>query len=72
MYHPCMSFVHSCVLLLVVFLALCIFMIGGVVYVYICYFIVAWVRLCFLFVCSFVYICVLLVVLCYVFLFFCC
>jgi len=32
--HPCMSFVHSCILLLVVFLALCIFVVGGVAYVY--------------------------------------
>ena len=50
MYHPCMSFVHSCVLLLVVFLALCILVVSGVAYVYICGFIVDWVRLCFGFV----------------------
>ena len=49
--HPCMSFVHSCVLFLVVFLALYIFVAGGVAYVHMCGFLVAWVRLCFGFVC---------------------
>jgi len=34
----------------VVFLTLCILMIGGVACVYMCDFIVAWVRLCFGFV----------------------
>jgi len=49
--HPCMSFVYSCVLLLVGFSALCIFVGGGVAYVYMSVFLVDWVRLCFAFVC---------------------
>ena len=44
--HPCISFMHSCVLLLVVFLALCIFVVGGVAYLYMCGILVDWVRLC--------------------------
>ena len=39
--HPWMSFVYSCVLLLVVFLALCILMVGGVAYVSMCGFLIA-------------------------------
>jgi len=57
--HPCISFVYSCVLLLVVFLALCIFIVGGVTYVCTYGFLVDRVRLCFGFVCQLVYICVL-------------
>jgi len=45
--HPCMSFVYSCVLLLVVFLALCVYVVGGVACVYMCIYLVDWVRLCF-------------------------
>jgi len=48
--HPCMSFVYSCVSLFVLSLALCIFMIGGVAYVYMCGFLFDRVRLCFGFV----------------------
>ena len=33
--HPCMSFVYNCVLLLVVFLVLCVLVVGGVVDVYV-------------------------------------
>jgi len=36
--HPCMSFVYSCVLFLVVFLALRIFVVVGVASVYMCVF----------------------------------
>jgi len=57
-----MYFVDSCVLLLVEFfvlyifvisgvLGLCIFVVGGVASAYMCGFIVDWVRLCFGFVC---------------------
>jgi len=46
-----MSFVYICVLLLVVFLALCIFVVDGVGYVYMCNFLVDRVRLCYVFVC---------------------
>jgi len=46
-----MFVVHSCVLLLVVFLVLCIFVVGGVASICMCGFIVDWVRLCFGFVC---------------------
>jgi len=46
-----MSIVYGYVLLLVVFLALCIFVVSGIAYVYMCGFIVDWVRLCFGFVC---------------------
>ena len=49
--HPCLSFVYSCVLLLVVLLALCIIVVGGVAFVYMCDLLVYWVRLCFRFVC---------------------
>jgi len=49
--NPCMSFVYSSVLLLVVFLALCIFVAGRVAYVYMCRFIVNWAKLSFLFMC---------------------
>ena len=49
--HPCLSFVCSCVLLLVVFLVLHIFVVGGVAYVYMCGSLVDRVRLCFRFVC---------------------
>ena len=38
--HPCMSIVDSCVSLLVVFLAFCIFVVGSVAYVYMCGFLV--------------------------------
>ena len=38
--HLSISIVYSCVLLLVVFLALCIFVVGGVAYVYMCEFLV--------------------------------
>jgi len=54
-----MSFLCSCVLLLVVFLALCIFFVYGVGFVYMCCSLADWVRLCFGFVFQFVYICVL-------------
>ena len=49
--HPIMSFVYSCVLLLVVVLALFILVGGGVTYASICGFLVDWVRLCFGVVC---------------------
>jgi len=49
--HPCMSFVYSCVLLLVVFLALCIYVVGGVAYVHVCIFLVDCVRSSFGFMC---------------------
>ena len=49
--HPCLSFVYSCALLLVVLLALCIIVVGDVAFVYMCGSLVYWVRLCFLFVC---------------------
>ena len=68
--HPCMSFVYSCILLLVVCLALCIIVVSGVAYVYMCGLLVGWVRLCFCFLCQFVYICVLFSFLCFVFLYF--
>jgi len=45
-----------CVLLLVVLLVLYIFVIGGVAYVYMCDFLVDWMRLYFGFTCYFVYI----------------
>jgi len=46
-----MSSVYSCVLLLVVFLVLYIFVVSGVAYAYMCGFLVDMVRLCFGFVC---------------------
>jgi len=46
-----MSFVYSCVLFLVAFFALSMFVVGGIAYVYICGFLVDKVRLCFGFVC---------------------
>jgi len=46
-----MSCVYRNVLLLVMFLVLCIFVVGGVAYVLMCSFIVDWVRLYFGFVC---------------------
>jgi len=49
--HHYMSFVYSCVLLSMVFLVLCIFVVGGVNYVCICSFLVDRVRLCFGLVC---------------------
>jgi len=49
--YPYMSFVYSYVLLWVVVLALCILIVSGVAYVYICGFIVDWGRLCIGFVC---------------------
>ena len=49
--HPCMSFVYSCIWLLVLFLALCIYVVGGVAYVYMFILLVDWIRLCFEFVC---------------------
>ena len=49
--YPRISFTHSSVLLLVVLLVLCILVVGGVAYVYMCIFFVDWVRLCFGFVC---------------------
>ena len=49
--NPCMSFVHICILLLVVFLVLCIFVVSGITDVYICHFLVDWVKLCFRFLC---------------------
>jgi len=69
--HHCLSFVYSCVLLLVVFLALCILVVGGVAYIYMCGFLVDRIRWCFEFVCQFVYICVLFSFLCFVLLCFC-
>jgi len=36
--HPCLSFVYNYVLFVAVFLALCIFVVGGVAYVYMCVF----------------------------------
>ena len=42
---------YRSVLLLVVFLVLCIFVVGGVAYVYMCGFIVDWLRSCYGFVC---------------------
>jgi len=69
--HSYMSFMCSCVLLLMVFLASCIFVVGGVAYVYMCGFIVEWVRWHFAFVCKVVYICVLFSVLVYFIIFLC-
>jgi len=45
----CLSIVVFCYL--VVFLVLCIFVVGGVAYVYMCDFLVGCMRLCFGFVC---------------------
>jgi len=45
--HPCWSLVYSCVLFLVMFLALCIHVVGGVAYVWICISLVDWARLSF-------------------------
>jgi len=57
----CMHFVHSCVLLLMVFLVWYIMDVGGVGCVY--YSLgVDWVSLCFEFVCQLVYVCVCLVI----------
>ena len=42
-----MFVMYSCVLLLGQFLPLCIFVVGGVSYIYTCSFLVNWVRLCF-------------------------
>jgi len=41
-----MSFMYNSVLLLVVFLALCIFFVGGAAYIYLCGFLVDRVMLC--------------------------
>jgi len=49
--YPCMSFVYSCVFLLVVFLASCISIVGGASYAYMSGFLVDWVRMCFEFMC---------------------
>ena len=49
--HPCLSFVYSCALLLVVLLALCIIVVGGVAFVYMCGSLVYWVRFYFRFTC---------------------
>ena len=49
--HPCLSFLYSCVLLLVVLLALFIIVVGGVAFVYMCDLLVYWVRMYFHFVC---------------------
>jgi len=41
------TFVCFCALLLVALIVLCIFIVGGVDFVYMCGFIIIWVRLCF-------------------------
>jgi len=38
--HHCLSFLYSCVLLLAVFFALCMLVVGGVAYIYTCGFLV--------------------------------
>jgi len=34
--HPCMSFVYNCISLLIVFLNLCMLVVGSVAYIYTC------------------------------------
>jgi len=62
---------YSSLSLLVVFLALWIFVVGGVAYVHMHGFLVDRVKLCFGFVCEFIHICVLFRFLYFVFLFLC-
>jgi len=38
----CMSFVYSCILLLVVFLVLCILVVGGVAYICVAFYLIGW------------------------------
>jgi len=55
--HPCMSFIHIVFCCWWHSFALCIFVVVGVAYVYMCGFIVDWVRLGFICVLFCIYLC---------------